>query len=83
MSPFGFLPPFGPDQDLLREARARGEMLREEWRLANTHGSGGGGTLTRARARVGRAIVGLGERLTEEPGRGRMHATAGRTESPC
>jgi hypothetical protein len=90
MNPFGILSPFClDDEQQLRQARARAAILRDDWRLANATrprwGNGRGpGIIRRVRARVGRAIVRLGERLAPpQSGTPRVTVTARRTDTGC
>ena len=81
--------PFGFDEiEQLRDAEARAEMLRKEWRLANGSAVRGAdaapAALRRAQMRAGQALIGLGRRLlSQESGTGRVAVTAGRPDWGC
>lgn len=81
--------PYGFDEiEQLRYAKARAEMLRQEWRLANWSAVRGPdatpGALRRAQMRAGQALIGLGRRLlSQEGGTGRVAVTAGRPDWGC
>jgi hypothetical protein len=80
--------PHGFDEiEQLRYAKAHAEMLREEWRLANSSGAGRRsgerhpGAVRRARAGAGRALIEFGRRLLPaETGARRVAAAARRPE---
>lgn len=81
--------PYGFDEiEQLRYAKARAEMLRQEWRRANWSAVRGAdaapGALRSAKTRAGRALIGLGRRLlTQEGGTRRVAVTAGRPDWGC
>jgi hypothetical protein len=85
MNPFGLLPPFGlNDQYQLLEARARARLLREEWRLANARPNNRrNGPATRLRARVGRSMVRIGERLAAPDAGAPRMSTARPSQTGC
>ena len=85
MRPYGF-----DEVEQLRYARAHAQMLREDWRLANSPGSSqiaGGqrrGAFERARRGVGRALIELGWRLVPaEIGSPRLGLAARRPDWGC
>jgi len=83
--------PHGFDEiEQLQYAKARAEMLREEWRLANWSAAVRGadsaspGALRRTRTRAGHALIGLGRRLVSPEGGTRSVAVStGRPDWGC
>ncbi|MGD0018184.1 MAG: hypothetical protein ABSD62_02935 [Candidatus Limnocylindrales bacterium] len=85
MRPFGF-----DEVEQLRYARSRAEMLREEWRMANSSapgrrvGASSALTLKRVRKNVGHALIELGRRLLPaDAGTRRAVVTARRPDWGC